>query len=201
MRKAFVPLLVSLLLCGVAAGSLIAPTAKAQTETRKPVMMADPAVLMAQNMAAPNRETEGTVDPAARAARLRDRCNSLYARAVGRMAYLETRLNLTESQQSLFTAWRAVRLDTAKRRADDCAQRSANMGAANLTPVDRMARMDDLLKKRAADLDAERPVFAALYGALSPDQRKALTPNRRGMTRRAMWRRRGMGPSPMRPGQ
>ena len=142
-------------------------------------------------MAQPDRDRDMT-DTGDRAARRRQRCEDSYARAVGRVAYLETRLALTGAQQPLFSAWKAVRLDIAKRRADDCAQRSGTTDRANLTPVDRMDRMEDMLKRRLADLSAERPAFAALYDALTPDQRQALSGDRRGTFRRAMSRRRGM---------
>jgi hypothetical protein len=39
-----------------------------------------------------------------------------------------------------------------------------------------MTGEQDMLKRRLADLDAERPVLAALYGALTPQQREALSP-------------------------
>ena len=43
-------------------------------------------------------------------------------------------------------------------------------------PAARMGREADMLKKRLADLEAERPVLAALYGALTPGQREMLSP-------------------------
>jgi hypothetical protein len=201
MRKAFVPLLASLLLCGAATGALVATGAQAQTGTRNPVMLA-------QNNETPpaNMGRMHQFNPADMAARHKLRCEDGYARSVGRMAYLETRLNLTGSQQSLFSAWRSVRLGIAKRHADACAQRDISQVGKEVSPVDRMARMEDRLKKRIADLDAERPAFAALYGALSPDQQKALAPHRHGMMRQGMGRHRGMsrgmmrhnmGPGPM----
>ena len=176
MRKAFVPLLASLLLCGAATGALVATGAQAQTGTRNPVMLAQNTETPPANMGRMHR-----FDPADMAARHKQRCEDDYARSVGRMAYLETRLNLTGSQQSLFSAWRSVKLDIAKSHADSCAQRDASQARKEVSPVDRMARMEDRLKKRIADLDAERPAFAALYGALSPDQQKVLTPHRHGM--------------------
>ena len=176
MRKAFVPLLASLLLYGAATGALVATGAQAQTGTRNPVMLAQNTETPPANMGRMHR-----FDPADMAARHKQRCEDGYARSVGRMAYLETRLNLTGSQQSLFSAWRSVKLDIAKRHADSCAQRDASQTRKEVSPVDRMARMEDRLKKRIADLDAERPAFAALYGALSPDQQKVLTPHRHGM--------------------
>ena len=191
MRKAFLPLLASLLLCGTAAGALIATNAKAQAPTRNPVMLAQNTET--PQPGAPDMGRMRRFSPADIAQFRKARCEDQYARATGRMAYLETRLKLTGAQQPLFSAWKAVRLDIAKRRADACAQRS-DTDRDTLTPVDRMARMEDRLKQRVADLDAERPAFTALYGALTPDQRQALSPDRRGMMRRMMGRGRGMGP-------
>jgi hypothetical protein len=197
MRKAVVPLLASLLLCGAATGALVATGAQAQTGTRNPVMLAQNTETPPTNMGRMHR-----FNPADMAAFHKQRCEDGYARSVGRMAYLETRLNLTGSQQSLFSAWRSVRLGIAKRRADACAARDMSQPRQQINPVDRMAHMEDRLKKRIADLDAERPAFAALYGALSPDQQKALTPHRHRMThgRHGMRGHGMMGRGMMRPG-
>ncbi|HKD48296.1 MAG TPA: Spy/CpxP family protein refolding chaperone [Rhizomicrobium sp.] len=207
MRKAFIPLFVPMLLCGGATGALVATSARAQTEIREPVMaaVADPDTLLAQNTSSrPTGPAIGGLPGAGdRAQRRRERCEDQYARAVGGMAYLETRLDLTSGQQPLFSAWRAVKLDIARRRAGDCTQHTVNLDRGNLTPIDWMARREDALKKRLADLDAERPAFAVFYGALTPDQRNVLWADRRDMMHRAMWRRRGMmgmvrpGPAPM----
>lgn len=203
MRKAFVPLLASLLLCGTATGALVATGARAQADTPKPMMLAAPDIMLAQNTETPPAPpSTGRIrrpDPADMAARHKAWCEDHYARAVGRLAYLETRLNLAGSQQSLFSAWRAVKLDIAKRNADACAQRDMSQFRQQMSPVDRMARMEDRLKKRLADLDAERPAFAALYNALSPDQQKALTPHRHHMMRRGMGRHGMMGQGMMHP--
>lgn len=196
--KAAVPLLASLLMGGAAICSLAATAAFAQTETQK-------LLIMAQNTAAPPAMPGmGRPSAAGMAARHQQRCQDGYARAAGRLAYLEARLNLNGSQQSLFSSWKAVRLDTAKRHADQCTARAPVQMGQDISPVDRMNRMEDRLKERIADLDAERPAFTALYNALTHDQRKALMPYRRGMMRRAMWRHRGVGPGMgggmMRPG-
>ncbi|HWF63848.1 MAG TPA: hypothetical protein VN685_04475, partial [Rhizomicrobium sp.] len=78
----------------------------------------------------------------------------------------------------LFARWKDVRLDIAKRRAADC---NTHLDAADrdrADPVARMTREEETLKQRIADLDAERPAFAALYSALAPDQRLSLSPER-----------------------
>jgi len=186
MRKALVPFLASLLLCGAGIGAL-STAAQAQT-------LGTPNMVLAQNtetpppgapnMGAPNMgHMHHQPSPAEMAAHHKARCQDRYAREVGRIAYLEARLNLTGSQQSLFAAWKAVKLDIAKRHTDECAQHTMDQMHQDISPVDRMGRMEDRLKKRLADLGAERPAFAALYGALSEDQRKALHPHHHPMGR------------------
>ena len=197
MRKAFLPLVASLLVCTAATGTLvIATNARAQNETHTPVMLAQNTD--ASPAASPNMTRMRRFNPTDLAAFHKQRCEDGYARSVGRMAYLVTRLNLTGSQQSLFSAWRSSRLAVAKRQADACAQRDVSQARQETSPVDRMARMEDRLKQRIADLDAERPTFTALYNALSPDQRKALA-SPRHMMHRGMGRHREMGRGMMRP--
>ncbi len=187
MRKAFVPLLASLLLCGAATSALVTTGAQAQTDTRNPMMLA-------QNTETPPTNTghRHRFSPTDIAAFHKQRCEDGYARAVGRMAYLETRLNLTAAQKPLFSAWQSVKLDIAKRRADTCAARDLSQDRKDTSPVDRMAHMEERLKARIADLDAERPAFGALYGALSEDQHKVWAPHHHRM-RQGMW---GQGMAP-----
>jgi hypothetical protein len=197
MRKALVPLLASLLLSGAATCGLLATPAQAQTEARPGTMV------MAQNTATPPAMPGmGRPSAADMAARRQQRCQDGYAREVGRLAYLEARLGLNGSQQSLFSSWKAVRLDIAKRHADQCAQPRPAENSGEASPIDRMNRLEDQLKQRIADLDAERPAFASLYNGLTPDQRKMLMPRRHGMmgfARQGMGRGM-MGGSMMRPG-
>jgi hypothetical protein len=190
MRKALIPMLASLALCAAGTAALIASNGRALANPRKPVMVAllgD--MLLAQNLPdtppppnAPGASRDFAPDP-------RQFCDERYAGEVGRMAYLETRLHLTDAEQPLFAHWKDVRLDAAKRQANDCAARtSADRDRAD--PVARMSREEAMLKQRIADLDAERPAFSALYAALAPDQRRTLAPPRPMMGR-------DRGPMPM----
>ena len=102
-------------------------------------------------------------------------CQDAYAHQVGDLAYLEARLVLTAAQQPLFDRWKTVKLDIAKRGAADCATRELPMrDQARETPLDAMAREEDNLKHRIADLDAERPVLGAFYNVLTAAQKMAL---------------------------
>jgi hypothetical protein len=185
MRKALIPMLASLALCGAGTAALITTNARAQADLRKPVMtlVATPDDLMAQNL--PGMQTD-------MAGGMKRMCDDRYAGEVGRMAYLDARLQLSDAERPLFDHWKDGRLASAKQRAADCNSRIAAPDQDRANPVDRMAREEDMLKQRIADLDAERPAFAALYAALTPEQRELLSPSR------AMDR--GRGPSRPRPG-
>jgi hypothetical protein len=190
MRKALIPMLASLALCGAGTAALIASDGRAQASPRKPVMVAllgD--FLVAQNLpdTPPNAmgaSRDFAPDP-------RQFCDERYAGEVGRMAYLETRLHLTDAEQPLFAHWKDVRLDSAKRQAADCAARTVT-DQDRADPVARMGREEAMLKQRIIDLDAERPAFSALYAGLAPDQRQTLAPPRPMMGR-------DNGPMPPRP--
>jgi hypothetical protein len=187
MRKALIPMLASLALCGAGTAALIASNGRAQASPRKPVMVAllgDP--LMAQNLpdTPPPPNARDTSSDASRdfAPDPRQFCDERYAGEVGRMAYLETRLHLTDAEQPLFAHWKEVRLDSAKRQAADCAARTG-ADPDRTDPVARMSREEAMLKQRISDLDAERPAFSALYATLAPDQRQTLAPPRPMMGR------------------
>lgn len=180
MRKALFPMLASLALCGAAATALVISSAHAQPEPRNPVMMPPPAQV-AQNDPrpdAPPRRDLRRRDPADFAARMKQMCQERYARTTGQLTYLQTKLQLTASQQSAFQRWSQAKLGIAKRRADDCAarplpQRSRAQGQMP-SPGDILGREEDRLKQRLSDIQAERPALEGLYNALSPQQRVEL---------------------------
>ncbi len=102
MRKALAPMLASLVLCGAATAALVATNARAQTAARKPVMVAlfAPGTMLAQETppSPPNGRDMRDMrmpGPADMAAHMKRMCEDHYARQVGEMAYLETRLKLT----------------------------------------------------------------------------------------------------------
>jgi hypothetical protein len=102
------------------------------------------------------------------------RCSDMYARAVGRMAYLEAKLSLSSGQASAFDAWKELRLHDAKDRSAHCASMDFGAMRAQRSPLDRMHRMEDRMKARLASLQNEEPVFAAFYNSLNDDQKKML---------------------------
>ena len=66
--------------------------------------------------------------------------------------------------------------------------------------VARLNMEETMLKRRLADIDAERPSITALYAALTPEQKQELGhAGMHGMGERMgmMGRHHGMGPGPM----
>jgi len=180
-------MLASLVLSGAATAAVVISTAHAQPAVHNPMMLAQ-----ADNAPQPpprrglNRPT-----PADIGQRISQMCQDRIARQTGDLAYLETRLNLTASEQPLFQRWRTAKLTIARRQADQCAkqvdervaqrqgaqngQTNRNQAGANRPgPAERMAREEDRLKQRLADIDTERPALDAFYNALSPEQKVTL---------------------------
>jgi LTXXQ motif family protein len=95
-------------------------------------------------------------------------------------------LQLTASERPLFARWKDAKLNIAHRHADDCGQHVAQRDGKTqrngqergdrmrANPADRMAREEDRLKERLADLQTERPALEAFYNALSPAQKMQL---------------------------
>jgi hypothetical protein len=176
MRKALFPMIASLALCGTATAALIVTKAHAdQATTHRPMMVAALTPSLADAAAAAHAAEPPDMmraPPQMRAERRAQLCKDMYAHKVGEMAFLETKLTLTAAQAPLFTRWKDASLDIAKRHAGDCTTRERPAHAERASIVDRMAMEEKLLKLRLADIDAERPALAALYGALTPAQKE-----------------------------
>ena len=181
MRKTLLPMFASLALCGAATAALIATTARAEQKSpRKPMMiaLATPNSGAGKVTAAP--PADGGSPP--RDGMLREMmprreqlCHDLYAGKVGELAFLEAKMSLDAKQATLFARWKQASLDIAKQHESDCAgktNRRADLRGHRPSVVDRMSLEEDLLKKRLADIEAERPALTALYNALTPAQKE-----------------------------
>jgi hypothetical protein len=188
MRKALLPMLVSLALCGAATTAMVMSSARAEPGPHKPLMVAATGMQLAANDPQ-SRDMPGEGD---RSKRLQQMCTDRYARQTAQLTYLETSLQLTAAEHPLFERWKDAKLAIAHRHADTCAQRpvsqrqnarrDASAGQqrnaqdrVRPSPADRMAREEEFLKQRLADLDTERPALEAFYNALSPSQKMEMT--------------------------
>jgi hypothetical protein len=178
MRKALLPALASLLICGTATAALIANNAHADQSNHRPVM------LMVAQSRAPAAEPEAGPALAPGMVPGMDRviirgphdgqlCQDMYARKAGELAFLEAKLQLNAGQQPLFARWKGIGLDIAKRDEGACNGRVRKLRTGQ--QPDMMLRLDReevMLKTRLADIQAERPALNALYGALNPTQKQ-----------------------------
>ena len=184
MRKALLPMIASLALCGAATAALIATNARAEQSGRKPVMLA----LMAQDAASgadgAAAASQGRRPPEMMRDRTANRaqfCKDMYARKVGELAFLEAKLSLTASQQPLFDHWKQASLDVAKQHQDECGSHQPRQRGQRPNVVDRLNLEETMLKKRLANIDAEKPSLTAFYDSLTPQQKQEF--GRAGMHR------------------
>ena len=94
-------------------------------------------------------------------------CLDRLAHRAARYAYIEVRLNLTAEQQPLWDKVQSAAQTAEQKERQLCA--SLKPGA-ELTMLDRMDRMEQLLQARLNGLQAAKPAVQALYQALTPEQ-------------------------------
>ncbi len=156
MRKILFSVAGCLAVCG-AATAFVGADAHAEQTARKPVLLAQAGGPRGQDM---DRERQPS-------------CSDITADKQDEMRWLESRLSLTGAQQPLFSRWRQVALDIARRNQNECIAHQRN---ANRAPslIDGIAEEEAMLRGRLADLQAERPALEAFYRSLSPGQRNQL---------------------------
>jgi hypothetical protein len=125
-----------------------------------------------------DRDRHGWRDGPEFAAKHAEMCKDLYAREVGRTAYLEARLQLTAAQQSLFDTWKNVVLANAGERSKSCTAMTSPAQRPSI--LDMMQHEQMRLQARLAALQAEMPALTALYQSLSPEQQRAFMADSRG---------------------
>ncbi len=95
-------------------------------------------------------------------------CGSQTARIVIEINNLDTRMNLTAQQKTLFERWKAVKLNAAK--SIDCTP--PPMGPDML--VDAVKYEEKMLRQRHEEVKAELPSLQALVVSLNPRQKAIL---------------------------
>jgi Spy/CpxP family protein refolding chaperone len=103
-------------------------------------------------------------------ARHNEHCANRYARTAAALAFLEARLNLTESQKASWTAWRQASLDDAAQMRDTCVADVPVHPGTPPTVLEREAQKEKMMSARLAGLQARRPALQALYAVLTPEQ-------------------------------
>ncbi|HEX4303461.1 MAG TPA: Spy/CpxP family protein refolding chaperone [Rhizomicrobium sp.] len=112
----------------------------------------------------------GMPNDAERAAWHHEMCADEYAHGVSRMAFIETRLALTDAQRPAFDAWKNIILSDAKGRQDACLSDTHDRSGPP-SAIDRETHREHMLKAQLAFLDSELPALTALYQTLTPEQK------------------------------
>jgi hypothetical protein len=99
-------------------------------------------------------------------------CSDRYARAVGKLAYLEVKLALTDRQMPLFDRWKAIKLANVKARSAECASLKLPDMDKDFDIAGQLRLEEKMLKTRLADLQAEMPAIEALASTLNDEQKE-----------------------------
>jgi hypothetical protein len=100
------------------------------------------------------------------------KCKDRYARAVGTMAYLKTRLALKSDQTAAFERWQSAVLAQAKKGADRCAAMTPPAKRPSL--VEGMKHHEMMLEHRLESVKAQMPAFESLAAKLDDTQQRIL---------------------------
>jgi len=99
-------------------------------------------------------------------------CADLTPRAVGKFAYLEAKLALTDSQKPVFERWKNAVLSSIKAHEGVCL--SMKMPDRDASVVDMAKNQQKMMETHLADLRAQMPALEALVGSLNAEQNKIL---------------------------
>lgn len=100
-----------------------------------------------------------------------ERCIDRLARRAARLAYIETKLDLTTAQQPLWDKLQQAADKEARQERELCNDLESS---APHTLLDRVNHMERSLTVRLNGIKAAKPDLEALYKALSPEQQALL---------------------------
>lgn len=122
--------------------------------------------------AAPPPDEHGGPDrPAGHEEWQKKACTEPLARMKSHLEELKVRLSLTDAQRPLWDKWSAAVEESHAKAEAECLKDVAAPPKAPPTIVERLAKMQERLAGEAARLQASQPALAALYQALTPEQR------------------------------
>jgi hypothetical protein len=97
-----------------------------------------------------------------------ERCEERLAWRAAMRAYTESKLDLTTEQRPLWDKVQSIAQSEQQKERQLCA---ALKPGGEMTVLDRLDRMQQLLSTRLEGLEAAKPAVQALYQALTPEQR------------------------------
>ena len=98
-------------------------------------------------------------------------CIDRYAHAMGKLAYLQARLGITDKQQDAWNKFQAVESDSAAKERDMCASDKPKADTPS-SVLDQEANLEKFLGAKLAQLQSSRPALENLYKVLDSDQKE-----------------------------
>jgi len=98
-------------------------------------------------------------------------CEDRVAHAAAKLAYVETKLALTDAQKPLFAKWRQAVLDSETKQKTACLAEAPPSHDQRPTILDREQRAETKLSARLQMLQATRPALKAFYDSLTDAQK------------------------------
>ena len=113
-----------------------------------------------------------------RGAMHKDMCEDHLARTAAKMAYVESKLTLTDAQKPLFAKWRQAVLDSAGKEKATCladAPKAHDPKAPPAMPtvIEREARAESMLQAKLQMLQSTKPALEAFYNSLTDAQKES----------------------------
>jgi hypothetical protein len=105
-------------------------------------------------------------------------CEDHLAHTAAKLAYVESKLSLTDAQKPLFAKWRQAVLDSATKQKTACLAEPAprwepGKPEARPTVIEREQREETMLQARLQMLQSTRPTLQAFYDSLTDAQKES----------------------------
>ena len=100
-------------------------------------------------------------------------CSAMGSHIEGRLAYLKAELKITDSQETLWTAYAGALRENAQSMSSRCTAMMAQGQSAALSLPDRLDQHEQFMAARLDALRAMNEALKPLYAALSEVQKKA----------------------------
>ena len=98
-------------------------------------------------------------------------CEDHAARTAAKLAYVETKLSLTDAQKPLFAKWRQAAMDSATKQKTACLAEAPPKPDAQPTVLEREQHEEAMLSARLQSLQSTRPALEAFYNSLTDAQK------------------------------
>jgi len=101
-------------------------------------------------------------------------CEDHAAHTAAKLAFVETKLSLTDAQKPLFAKWRQAVMDSATKQKTACLAEAPPKPDAKPTVLEHEQHEEAMLTARLQMLQSTRPALEAFYNSLTDAQKDSL---------------------------